>query len=304
LNSVDPQPNIVTDHDALAMANNKTLFFKLPAELRNQIYSYVLDRRGQFHPAAIFTTQHTSKAVYEGVDITAMYQSTQPQTLNVSVLTDYNVGATVMTRCRASKLQALNQLQYVSKQLHNETAQLTFEYNKDQIAIERSLSWEDASGRQLCAWMNSVDVYQVSQLGEVTIKLSDVRSVSSLELVPWVSDTIETMHELTGLLNACPNITVKYILQGWTLPKAKVTHEMFARWTELTRAYHSTFVQKADYSCYSWVFEHHKPFIAHWEFLPRMDDRQKFYMQRYVRRMQRDMPGFGEWTSRLISQGF
>jgi hypothetical protein len=56
------------------MSSCELPLFKLPGELRNQIYIYRLSRDDQLCPAAVFATQHKSKAVYKWSGIGSVHQ--------------------------------------------------------------------------------------------------------------------------------------------------------------------------------------------------------------------------------------
>jgi hypothetical protein len=116
------------------MLNSESPLFKLPGELRNRIYSYVLNHDDPLHPAAVFATQYSSKARYEWSTTAFVHQ------------TGWERNA--VTQSRAAEVKLVNQLQFVNKQLRDETAGLTYEYNKDQIAIHQNFECQDVLGYQ------------------------------------------------------------------------------------------------------------------------------------------------------------
>ena len=127
------------------MTNSKSPPPNLPGELRNGVYSYVLSRDGPLHPAAVFATQHVSKARYEGFNTVFVHHTGR--------------GRDAVTRSRAADFETVNQFQFVNKQLRVETAGLTYKYNKDQIAIRQTSRYQDGPAMQLWSWISSVGVY-------------------------------------------------------------------------------------------------------------------------------------------------
>lgn len=172
-------------------------FFKLPGELRNEIYDYLLNHDGVLHPAAVFATEHASKTMYEGDNIVSVYQRGEMRP--------------AVTRCRARTFRALNQLQYVNKQLRAETAGLAFQFNKYQLGIHASWKHEDGPALQLYAWMISVGVKQLKRLGKISITLWDSRPQLRHGDHWMSSDTAATMSSLYSFLGVCSNITVNYV---------------------------------------------------------------------------------------------
>lgn len=64
-----------------------------------------------------------------------------------------------------------------------------------------------------------------------------------------MSDPPLTMYDLYSLLNACLNITVKYVVLYWRLPfpHMPLTRGSFAHWMEFGRSLRSMFVQTIPY---------------------------------------------------------
>lgn len=139
------------------MSVSESPLFKLPGELRNRIYSYVLSRDDPRHPAAVFATQHSSKARHDEKSDTAFVRQTRQ-------------GHNVVTRFHTGDLEIANQLQFVNKQLRAETAGLTYKYNKDQTAIHQTSQHQDGAAQQLWSWMSSVGVDQLGQLGRSPLR--------------------------------------------------------------------------------------------------------------------------------------
>lgn len=145
------------------MAETNSPLLKLPGELRDLIYGYVLHSETPVHPASVFTTQRTPNAVYAGSGVPDMYTGSQGQPFRT-------YGWTVSKKrgrslCIDSKVQALNQLQDVNKELHAETAGLVFKHSIDNIGIERSQRADEPAGLQLYVWMASVEPKQLAKLG-------------------------------------------------------------------------------------------------------------------------------------------
>jgi hypothetical protein len=89
--------------------------------------------------------------------------------------------------------------------------------------------------------MSSVGVEQLNQLGQITITLFDNRRYKFLGSMSIFHnfDTSATMYDLHGLLKACPNITINYVVRSWRLPACfmgPVTPGRFRVWFESGRA--------------------------------------------------------------------
>lgn len=212
------------------MSNIGSPFLRLPPELRNLIYGYVLDTSDLVHPATLIRIPKCAAAYY-AARVRALVHKTERQPLGTpgrdATLSQLE-SEEAFIDCPATKLNAFNQLQYVNRQLRFETDQLEFKYNRDNIGIVRTDVGEGAPGLQLCKWMIMIRSAYLVQLGQLTITLSDTRPAPL-----FIPDAVRTIDDLSRLLKDTPNITVKYILPLWTLGLDNITYASVLEFVEL-----------------------------------------------------------------------
>jgi hypothetical protein len=174
-------------------------FSSLSGEVRNQIYEYVLTSSSRIRYLDNTGTSRPKPIFYEGK---GCFDSGR----------EFDESATQHNRTLHISPPEFNQLKYVNRQLHEETAGLELKYNElDFVAPVGSM---EPCGRQLINYMTCLKPSMHAWLTTVTVGQPVDNTADSSS---FMSDSYETVNLLDQICHKHSHIKVRVILPGWRL---------------------------------------------------------------------------------------
>jgi hypothetical protein len=164
-------------------------FLCLPGELRNRIYSLVLDA-----PIALLHRE--------------------PQDGGRAFLVD----SKIVSHAPNDRSTEFNQLKYVCKQLYNETADLELRLND---IIVCATSHETRPADHLVKWLSSFPAAKLSWIRTITVTY-ELPTETNL-LVPGITESASSLVALADLARPHPHLRTNFILPHWEYSAANAS---------------------------------------------------------------------------------